>query len=53
MSMSCLAAADCAEIATGCCMTHVVDSVAEDSVWGDMDPTYAGQQDSMCVSAEW
>ena len=51
--MTCLANTDCAEISTGCCLSAVVDSVAEDSVWGEMTAVVAGPQEGMCASAEW
>ena len=51
--MSCIATTDCAEITTGCCFATTVESVAEDSVWGDMPVTEAGAQEGMCVTAEW
>ena len=50
---ACMSAADCAEVSTGCCLGHIVDSVAEDSVWGDMEAIMAGEQENMCISAEF
>ena len=51
--MTCIATTDCAEISTGCCMSSMVDSVAEDSVWGTEEAYVVGAQPSMCVSAEY
>ena len=51
--MSCIATTDCAEISTGCCFADTVESVAEDSVWGDMPVMEVGVQAGMCASAEW
>ena len=50
---ACTTSAECAEITTGCCGTMMVESVAEDSIWGVMEPIVAGQTNGVCVSAEW
>ena len=50
----CTTSAECAEIETGCCLSNVVESFAEDSTWSELMPEIAvGVQEGMCVSAEW
>ena len=50
---ACATTADCAEVTTGCCMSYIVDSVAEDSVWGDYPAVEVGPTPGMCETAEW
>ena len=50
----CTTTADCAEITDGCCLSHIVDSVAPDSMWSELMPEVVpGVQEAMCVSAAW
>merc|ERR1719281_418573 len=51
MEFVCTTSAECAELTDGCCMTSMIDSVAEDSVWGLMPAIEVGQQPGQCVSA--
>ena len=53
MYWDCVTTADCAEITTGCCLTSMVDSIAEDSIWGDMPEKFVGEQPAKCANLEW
>ena len=52
--MTCTTLAECAEVNTGCCQAATVESIAEDSFWGEEgEAIVVGQQPGECVSAEW